>query len=558
MKKNEQGRSASKLKVIPLGGLEQIGLNITAFEYEDSIVVVDCGLSFPEDEMLGIDLVIPDITYLRDNISKVKGFVITHGHEDHIGALPYVLKEVNVPIYATKLTMGIIENKLEEHGLMKTTKRKVVKFGQSINLGQFRIEFIKTNHSIVDAAALAIYSPAGVVVHTGDFKVDYTPVFGDAIDLQRFAEIGKKGVLALMCDSTNAERLGFTASEKTVGKTFDSLFLEHKDTRILIATFASNVDRVRQIINTAEKFGRKVVVEGRSMVNIIDTASKLGYLQIADRTLIDVEELKNYPPEKTVIITTGSQGESMAALSRMASNNHKKISIMPGDTVIFSSHPIPGNEKAVTNVINELQMKGADVIFQDVHVSGHACQEEIKLIYSLVRPKYAIPVHGEYKHRKAQAKIAAELGIPKENIFMLQSGDVLEMDDNRADVNGKVPVGAILVDGLGVGDVGNVVLRDRPHLAEDGIMIVVLALESHSDQLVSGPDIVSRGFVYVKESDELLDEARLLVDEAVQDCLDRGKTDWGKLKSTIKDVLSDFVWKRTKRRPMILPIIMEV
>lgn len=558
MKKNEQGNSADKLKVIPLGGLEQIGLNITAFEYEDSIVVVDCGLSFPEDEMLGIDLVIPDITYLKDNANKVKGFVITHGHEDHIGALPYVLKELNVPIYATKLTMGIIENKLEEHGLMKATKRKVVKFGQSINLGQFRIEFIKTNHSIVDAAALAIYSPAGVVVHTGDFKVDYTPVFGDAIDLQRFAEIGKKGVLALMCDSTNAERLGFTPSEKTVGKTFDSLFLEHKDTRILIATFASNVDRVRQIINTAERFGRKVVVEGRSMINIIETASNLGYLQIADKTLIDVEELKNYPPEKTVIITTGSQGESMAALSRMASNNHKKISIMPGDTVIFSSHPIPGNEKAVTNVINELQMKGADVIFQDVHVSGHACQEEIKLIYSLVKPKYAIPVHGEYKHRKAQAKIAAQLGIPKENIFMLQSGDVLEMDHHKAVVNGKVPVGAILVDGLGVGDVGNVVLRDRQHLAEDGIMIVVMALESHSDQLVSGPDIVSRGFVYVRESDELLDEARLLVDGAVQDCLDRGKTDWGKLKSTVKDVLSDFVWKKTKRRPMILPIIMEV
>ena len=558
MRKNEEGKSASKLKAIPLGGLEQIGLNITAFEYEDSIVVVDCGLSFPEDEMLGIDLVIPDITYLKDNADKVKGFVITHGHEDHIGALPYILKELNIPIYGTKLTMGIIENKLEEHGLMKTTKRKVVKFGQSINLGQFRIEFIKTNHSIVDAAALAIYSPAGVVVHTGDFKVDYTPVFGDAIDLQRFAEIGKKGVLALMCDSTNAERPGFTPSEKTVGKTLDSLFLEHKDTRILIATFASNVDRVRQIINTAEKFDRKVVVEGRSMVNIIDTASKLGYLQIADRTLIDVEELKNYPPEKTVIITTGSQGESMAALSRMASNNHKKISIMPGDTVIFSAHPIPGNEKAVTNVINELQMKGADVIFQDVHVSGHACQEEIKLIYSLVRPRYAIPVHGEYKHRKAQAKIAAELGIPKENIFMLQSGDVLEMDDHKAVVNGKVPVGAILVDGLGVGDVGNVVLRDRQHLAEDGIMIVVMALESHSDQLISGPDIVSRGFVYVRESDELLDEARLLVEEAVQDCLDKGKTDWGKLKSTVKDVLSDFVWKKTKRRPMILPIIMEV
>ncbi len=558
MKKIEQGKSAGRLKVIPLGGLEQIGLNMTAFEYEDSIVVVDCGLSFPEDEMLGIDLVIPDITYLKDNVSKVKGFVITHGHEDHIGALPYILKELNIPVYATKLTMGIIENKLEEHGLMKTTKRKVVKFGQSINLGQFRIEFIRTNHSIVDAAALAIYSPAGVVVHTGDFKVDYTPVFGDAIDLQRFAELGRKGVLALLCDSTNAERIGFTPSEKTVGKTFDSLFLEHKDTRILIATFASNVDRVRQIINTAEKFGRKVVVEGRSMVNIIDTASKLGYLQFGDKTLIDVEQLKNYPPEKTVIITTGSQGESMAALSRMASNNHKKISIMPGDTVIFSSHPIPGNEKAVTNVINELQMKGADVIFQDVHVSGHACQEEIKLIYSLVKPKYAVPVHGEYKHRKAQAKIAAELGIVKENIFMLQSGDVLEMDDTRAAVNGRVPVGAILVDGLGVGDVGNVVLRDRQHLAEDGIMIVVMALEPHSDQLVSGPDIVSRGFVYVRESDELLDEARLLVDEAVQGCLDRGKTDWGKLKGTVKDVLSDFVWKKTKRRPMILPIIMEV
>ncbi len=558
MKKIEQGKAASKLKVIPLGGLEQIGLNITAFEYEDSIIVVDCGLSFPEDEMLGIDLVIPDITYLKDNADKVKGFVITHGHEDHIGALPYVLKELNIPIYATKLTMGIIENKLTEHELIGKTKRKVVKFGQSINLGRFRIEFIKTNHSIVDAAALAIYSPAGVVVHTGDFKVDYTPVFGDAIDLQRFAEIGKKGVLALMCDSTNAERPGFTPSEKTVGRTFDTLFSEHKDTRIIIATFASNVDRVQQIINSAYKFGRKVVVEGRSMVNIIDTASKLGYLNIPDKTLIDIEQLKNYPNDKTVIITTGSQGESMAALSRMASDSHRKISIMPGDTVIFSSHPIPGNEKAVTNVINELQMKGADVIFQDVHVSGHACQEEIKLIYSLVKPKYAVPVHGEYKHRKAQAKIAAELGIPKENIYMLQSGDVLEMDSEKAVVTGKVPVGAILVDGLGVGDVGNVVLRDRQHLAEDGILIVVLALDSYSDQLVSGPDIVSRGFVYVRESDELLDEARLLVNDAIQGCLDKGQSDWGKLKSTIKDVLSEFVWKKTKRRPMILPIIMEV
>ncbi len=544
--------------MIPLGGLEQIGMNITAFEYEDSIVVVDCGLSFPEDDMLGIDLVIPDITYLKNNIEKVKGFVITHGHEDHIGALPYVLKEVNVPVYATRLTMGLIENKLKEHNLTGQVKRKVVKFGQSINLGQFRIEFIKTNHSIVDAAALAIYSPAGIVVHTGDFKVDYTPVFGDAIDLQRFAELGKKGVLALMCDSTNAERPGFTPSERTLGKTFDALFEEHKNTRILIATFASNVDRVQQIINSAYKFGRKVVVEGRSMVNIIEVATNLGCLSIPDKTLIDIEQLKNYPREKTVIITTGSQGESMAALSRMAEDNHKKISIGPGDTVIFSSNPIPGNEKAVTNVINELLVKGADVIFQDVHVSGHACQEEIKLIYSLVHPRYAIPVHGEYKHLIAQAKIARELGIDKERIFILRSGDVLEMSEESAEVTGKVPVGDILVDGLGVGDVGNIVLRDRQHLAEDGIMIVVLSLDGATDQLVSGPDIVSRGFVYVRESDELMEEAHIVVNEAVEGCLDRGISDWGKLKGTIKDSLGDYVWKKTKRRPMILPIIMEV
>lgn len=557
MKKKEQNKG-SRLKVIPLGGLEQIGMNITAFEYEDSIVVVDCGLSFPEDDMLGIDLVIPDITYLKNNIEKVKGFVITHGHEDHIGALPYVLKEINVPVYATRLTMGLIENKLKEHNLTGQVKRKVVKFGQSINLGQFRIEFIKTNHSIVDAAALAIYSPAGIVVHTGDFKVDYTPVFGDAIDLQRFAELGKKGVLALMCDSTNAERPGFTPSERTLGKTFDALFEEHKNTRILIATFASNVDRVQQIINSAYKFGRKVVVEGRSMVNIIEVATNLGCLSIPDKTLIDIEQLKNYPREKTVIITTGSQGESMAALSRMAEDNHKKISIGPGDTVIFSSNPIPGNEKAVTNVINELLVKGADVIFQDVHVSGHACQEEIKLIYSLVHPRYAIPVHGEYKHLIAQAKIAKELGIDKERIFILRSGDVLEMSEESAEVTGKVPVGDILVDGLGVGDVGNIVLRDRQHLAEDGIMIVVLSLDGATDQLVSGPDIVSRGFVYVRESDELMEEAHIVVSEAVNGCLDRGISDWGKLKSAIKDSLGDYVWKKTKRRPMILPIIMEV
>ena len=557
MKKKELN-NVSNLKVIPLGGLEQIGMNITAFEYEDSIVVVDCGLSFPADDMLGIDLVIPDITYLLDNVDKVKGFVITHGHEDHIGALPYVLKQLNVPIYATRLTMGIIENKLKEHNLTNHVKRKVVKFGQSINLGDFRIEFIKTNHSIVDAAALAIYSPAGVVVHTGDFKVDYTPVFGDAIDLQRFAELGKKGVLALMCDSTNAERPGFTPSEKTLSKTFDTIFAEHKNTRIIIATFASNVDRVQQIINSAYKYDRKVVVEGRSMVNIIETATNLECLNIPENTLIGIDELKNYPDEKTVIITTGSQGESMAALSRMALNMHRKISIGPGDTIIFSSSPIPGNEKAVTKIINELLRKGAEVIFQDAHVSGHACQEEIKLIYTLVKPRYAIPVHGEYKHLKAQAKLAMDLGISKEDVFILESGDVLEMGTQEAKVTGKVPVGDILVDGLGVGDVGNIVLRDRQHLAEDGIMIVVLALDQASGYLVSGPDIVSRGFVYVKESDELMEEARERMAEVIENCLDRGITDWGKIKNAIKDSLGDYVWKKTKRRPMILPIILEV
>ena len=550
--------SPSKLKIIPLGGLEQIGMNITAFEYEDSIIVVDCGLAFPEDDMLGIDLVIPDITYLKENEDKVKGFMITHGHEDHIGALPYVLKELPVPVYATKLTMGIIENKLAEHGLDKATKRKVVKFGQHINLGKLRVEFIKTNHSIADAAALAIYSPAGVVVHTGDFKVDYTPVFGDSIDLQRFAEIGKKGVLALMCDSTNAERAGFTPSEKTVGVTFDNIFSEHTTTRLIIATFASNVDRVQQIINSAYKYGRKVVVEGRSMVNIIDTAMNLGYINIPENTLIDIEQLKNYPDEKTVIITTGSQGESMAALSRMASGMHRKISIGPFDTVIFSSNPIPGNEKAVSKVINELYAKGADVIFQDAHVSGHACREEIKLIYSLVQPKYAIPVHGEYRHLKAQANLVKELGMDKDNIFILRSGDVLEMDNDSASVTGKVPVGSVFVDGLGVGDVGNIVIRDRQHLAEDGILIVVVALDCENNIVVSGPDIVSRGFVYVRESDELLDEAKSIVSDVLDACTSRNVTDWGRIKNNIKEALNEYFWKKTKRRPMILPIIMEV
>ena len=547
-----------KLKIIPIGGLGLIGMNMTAFEYNESIVIVDCGMAFPENDMLGIDIVIPDVTYLKENISKVKGMVFTHGHEDHIGALPYILKELNVPLYATKLTMGLIERKLTEHNLMRGTKRKVVKPGQSINLGEFRIEFIKTNHSIQDAVALAIYSPAGIVVHTGDFKVDYTPVFGDAIDLQRFAEIGKKGVLALMCDSTNAERPGFTASERTVGRTIDNLFAENRDHRIIIATFASNVDRVQQIINTAYKYGRKVVVEGRSMVNVISTAAELGYLNIPENTLIDLEQMKNYPDDQMVLITTGSQGESMAALSRMAANVHKKIVIKPGDTVIFSSNPIPGNEKAVSKVINELSMKGANVIFQDVHVSGHACQEEIKLIYTLVHPKYALPVHGEYRHLKAQATLAENIGIPKDHIFIMKTGDVLEMDQDSAKVTGHVQTGAILVDGLGVGDVGNIVLRDRQHLAEDGIVIAVLTLEKYSNQILAGPDIVSRGFVYVREAEDLMEEAREIVEDAMQNCLSHRVTDWSKMKNAIRDSLGEFLWRRTKRRPMILPIIMEV
>ena len=548
----------TSVKVIPLGGLEQIGMNMTVFEYGESIIVVDCGMSFPGDEMLGIDMVIPDITYLKQNIHKVKGVFITHGHEDHIGALPFFFKEINVPLYGTKLTLGIIEGKLEEHGITKSVKRKVVKYGQTISAGDFKVEFIRTNHSIVDAAALAITSPAGTIIHTGDFKIDYTPVFGDMADLQRFAELGKKGVLALLCDSTNALRPGFTASERTVGHTFDTIFSEHRNQRIIVATFASNVDRVQQIINTAYKYDRKVVVEGRSMVNIIGKASELGYINIPEGTLIDIELLRNYPPEKTVIITTGSQGESMAALSRMAAAIHRKVSICPGDLVVFSSNPIPGNEKSVSKVINELCVLGAEVIYQDTHVSGHACQEEIKLMYSLVRPKYSIPVHGEFRHRKAQAEIAESLGIPKDNIFMIQSGDVLELSEESALVTGQVTHGGILVDGLGVGDVGNIVLRDRQNLSQDGIIIVVLTLERYTNNLLAGPDIVSRGFVYIRESENLMIETQQVVEDAVFDCLDHKISDWSKIKNEIRDSLSNYLWKKMKRSPMILPIIMEV
>ena len=555
---NKQQNADAKVKIIPLGGLEQIGMNITAIECNDSIIVVDCGLAFPSDDMLGIDLCIPDVTYLKQNIDKVKGFVITHGHEDHIGALPYILQQINVPVYGTKLTIALIENKLKEHNLLKSTKRKVVKHGQSINLGCFRIEFVKTNHSIADASALAIFTPAGIILHTGDFKIDYTPVFGEPADLQRFAELGKKGVLALLCESTNAIRPGFTPSERTVGKTFDAIFSEHKNNRIIVATFASNVDRVQQIVNSAYKYDRKVVIEGRSMVNVIGTASELGYIKIPEGTLIDIDHLKNYPDEKTVLITTGSQGEAMAALSRMASGAHRKISIKPKDVVILSSTPIPGNEKAVSRVINELSVRGAEVIFQDTHVSGHACQEEIKLLYSLTHPKYALPIYGEYRHRMAQKGLAESMGLPKENILLMSSGDVVEVSQDQCKVVDHVQAGAILVDGLGVGDVGNIVLRDRQNLAQNGIIIVVLTLEKFSNQLLAGPDLVSRGFVYVRESEDLMEEARQVVQDAVQDCLERHVNDWGKIKNIIRDSLSDFLWKKMKRNPMILPIIMEV
>ena len=527
------------VKIIPLGGLEQIGMNITLFEYEDSIVVVDCGLAFPDEEMLGIDLVIPDFTYLKENASKVKGLVITHGHEDHIGVIPYLLQEMNVPIYATKLTMGLIENKLKEHGQMKTTRKKVVRHGQSINLGCFRIEFIKTNHSISDAAALAIYTPAGVIVHTGDFKIDYTPVYGDAIDLGRFAELGKKGVLALMCDSTNVGRPGFTPSERTVGKTLKHIFEEQKDHRIIVATFASNVDRVQQIINCAYELNKKVIVEGRSMVNTISTAAELGYIQIPENTLIDIEEMRHYPQEQLVLITTGSQGETMAALSRMANSVHRKVSIVPGDVIIFSSHPIPGNEKAVSKIMNELAKKGAKVIFQDTHVSGHACQEEIKLIYTLTKPRYAIPVHGEFRHLNRHKQLAMEMGISRDDVIILHSGDVLALSEDEAEVVDRVTSGGVFVDGLGVGDVGNIVLRDRQNLSQNGLFIVVVTLDQYNGMLLAGPDIVSRGFIYMRESEDLIQEAKQVVTISLEHCNERNITDWNRIKNAIRDDLSE-------------------
>ena len=546
------------VKIIPLGGLEQIGMNITAIECNDDIIIIDGGLAFPDDDMLGVDLVIPDISYLRDNKDKIRGMVVTHGHEDHIGSIPYIEKEISIPIYTTKLTMGLIEYKLGMHGLLDNVRRKVVTYGQIINLGCFRIEFIRTNHSIADSCALALYTPAGIIVHTGDFKVDFTPVFGGTIDLQRFGELGKKGVLMLMADSTNVERPGFTPSEKSVGKTFDHVFDDIRDHRLIIATFASNVDRVQQIIDSAYKYGRKVILEGRSMVNVMNIASELGYIKVPENTLIDIDEAKNYPDEKLVYITTGSQGENMAALSRIAASIHNKISIVPGDVVIFSSSPIPGNEKSVYRVMNELEQKGARVIYHDTHVSGHACQEELKLIYALTRPKYAVPVHGEYRHLKRHAELANEMGIPKENIKILTCGDVLELGEDKFEIVGKVPSGGVFVDGLGVGDVGNIVIKDRQHLSENGLVVVVITLESGTNQILAGPDIVSRGFVYVREAEMLIEQCKDIAEEAVQRCLSRDNVDWSRIKANVREDLGEFLWQKTKRRPMILPIISEV
>ena len=558
-KKHENIFKKPKLKIIPLGGLHEVGKNITVFEYDDEIIVVDCGLSFPEDDMLGVDLVIPDITYLKRNEEKIKGLIITHGHEDHIGSVPYLLKQIDIPVYAPKLAMGLIRNKLEEHRILRSSTLIEVTQGQKIKFGKyFEVEFIRSTHSIPDSVMLAIKTPVGTILHTGDFKVDYTPVFGDAIDLGRFAELGKKGVLALMCESTNVEREGYTPSERTVGRTLRHLFDENKDHRIIVATFASNVDRVQQIIDCAYSCGKKVVIEGRSMVSTISTAAELGYIKIPDNTLIDIEQMKNYVDEQLVLITTGSQGETMAALSRMAASTHRKVSIKPGDVIIFSSHPIPGNEKAVSKVMNELAKKGASVIFQDTHVSGHACQEEIKLIYTLTKPQYAIPVHGEYRHLKRHKDLAIEMGIPKENVMILQSGDVLTISKEQAKVTGHVPAQGILVDGLGVGDVGNIVLRDRQHLSQNGLFIVVVTLDRYNGVLLAGPDIVSRGFVYVRESEKLMEEAKSVVTNTLEHCNSKKITDWGRIKGAIRDDLGDYIWKKMKRSPMILPIIMEV
>lgn len=553
-------KSKQKLKVIPLGGLLEIGKNITVFEYGDDIVIVDCGLAFPEDDMLGIDLVIPDISYLSKNKEKIRGIILTHGHEDHIGGMPYLLREINVPVYGTRLTLGLLKYKLEEHGLLSVTQMNDVEPGDTINLGAFKVELIRSNHSIADAVALALHTPVGVVIHTSDFKIDYTPIEGKPIDLARFSELGKKGVLLLMCDSTNAERPGYTMSERTVGDTFDEIFI-NANGRVIVASFASNVHRIQQVINAAGKFNRKVAVVGRSMVNVTNAAKELGYLTIPDGMMIDIDLIDKYPPERIAIITTGSQGEPMSALSRMAASEHKKVDIGPGDLIIISASPIPGNEKPIIRVINELFKKGANVIYEelaDVHVSGHACQEELKLIHNLVKPKFFMPVHGEYRHLKQHANLASKLGMATENIFMMEIGKVLELSPDSAKINGTVSSGRILVDGLGVGDVGSIVLRDRKLLSQDGLIVIVITTEKESGQVIAGPDIISRGFVYVRESEDLIENARDVIKKTITKCESRNKNDWGSKKGMIKDDLRDYLFEKTKRKPMILPIIMEI
>ena len=567
-KKNENKRrntnkfefKKDNLKIIPLGGLDEIGKNITVFEYGNEIVLVDCGLEFPEDDMLGVDLVIPDVTYLEKNKEKIKGLVVTHGHEDHIGAIPYILKQINIPIYATKLTIGLIKNKLEEHKLLSSTKLVTVEQGQTINFGSMRVEFIRSSHSIPDSVMLAIHTPVGVILHTGDFKVDFTPIDDKIMDLGRIAELGNKGILALMSDSTNSERKGFTMSERTIGEVFDRLFQNNKK-RIVVATFASNVHRVQQIVNSAKQYGRKIAVCGRSMINMIETAREIGYIDAPENMFIDIDMIKNYTDDQLVIITTGSQGETMSALTRMAAGEHKKVVITPNDMVIISATPIPGNEKLVSNVINDLMQIGAEVIYsalENVHVSGHACQEEQKLIISLAKPKYFIPVHGEYRQLRAHAETAKLMGIPTENIFELENGKTLELNKKEAKITTQVPCGKILVDGLGVGDVGNIVLRDRQHLSQDGLIVIVMTMDGSTGEIVSGPDVVSRGFVYVRESETLMDDVKKVIREEVKMFEEEGVRDWSTIKSTLKDDLRDYIFQRTKRNPMILPIIMEV
>lgn len=549
-----------KLKIIPLGGIEEIGKNITVFEYEDEMILVDCGLEFPEDNMLGVDMVIPDVTYLEKNVDKLKGLVVTHGHEDHIGSIPYVLKKVNMPIYATKLTIGLIKNKLEEHQLLNSTKLFSVNQGETVNFGKIKVEFIRSCHSIPDSVMLAIKTPVGTVLHTGDFKIDYTPIDGNVMDFGRIAELGNEGILALMSDSTNAERKGYTMSESTVGDVFEKLFQNCKK-RIVVATFASNVHRVQQILSSAVKHGRKVAVCGRSMMNMIETATELGYIHVPENTFIDIDLIKNYTDDQLVIITTGSQGETMSALKRMASGEHRKVEITPNDLVIISATPIPGNEKSVSKVIDDLMQIGAEVVYsalEDVHVSGHACQEEQKLIIALARPKYFIPVHGEYRQLIAHGETAELMGIPRENIFLMKNGRVLEMNDREAKLTGAVPSGKILVDGLGVGDVGNIVLRDRQHLSQDGLIIIVMTMDGNSGEIVSGPDVISRGFVYVRESENLMEDVKKQIRLEVQKFEDKNITDWSTIKATLRDSLREYIFQKTKRNPMILPIIMEV